>query len=64
MHVVKDFPRDEIDLPLSVIVTPEETIFVKDPFTPPEGIEWKLIGEIDLEEMPILKELKSLKCVK
>ena len=62
--VVKDFPRDEIDLPLSVIVTPEETIFVKDPFTPPEGIEWNLIGEIELEEMPILKELKALTYVK
>ena len=64
LSVVKDFPRDEIDLPLSVIVTPEETIFVKDPFTPPEGIEWNLIGVIELVELPILKELKALKCVK
>ena len=60
LSVVKDFPRDEIDLPLSVVVTPDETIEVSQPFPPPDGIHWDRLSEQDLEDMPILKDLKAL----
>jgi 5-formyltetrahydrofolate cyclo-ligase len=32
ISVVDDFPRDDIDLPLSLVVTPDEIIKVADPF--------------------------------
>ncbi|MBK17816.1 MAG: 5-formyltetrahydrofolate cyclo-ligase [Rhodospirillaceae bacterium] len=60
ISVVDDFPRDEIDLPLSVVVTPDETIEVDEPFPAPDGILWDRLSEEDLDEMPILKDLKNL----
>ncbi len=61
ISVVDDFPRDEIDLPLSLIVTPDETIVVENPYPPPDGIDWSRLTEKDLDEMPVLKDLKVLK---
>jgi 5-formyltetrahydrofolate cyclo-ligase len=60
LSVVDDFPRDEIDLPLSLVITPDETIRVATPFPPPEGIHWDRLSDQDLEDMPILKDLKAL----
>lgn len=61
VSVVEDFPRDEIDLPLSVVVTPDEVIEVTDPFPPPAGIRWDRLSEADLDAMPVLKDLRALK---
>ncbi|MGB0577289.1 MAG: 5-formyltetrahydrofolate cyclo-ligase [Alphaproteobacteria bacterium] len=60
LSVVDDFPRDEIDLPLSFVITPDETIEVAAPFPPPDGIHWGRLSDQDLEDMPILKDLKAL----
>lgn len=60
IQIVADFPRDEIDLPLSVIATPDETITVADPFPAPAGIDWDRLSEKDLDEMPVLKDLRTL----
>ena len=60
LSVVEDFPRETIDLPLSIIVTPDETLEVKKPFSPPEKIDWNQINKKNLEEMPILKDLKAM----
>jgi 5-formyltetrahydrofolate cyclo-ligase len=60
LSVVDDFPRDEIDLPLSLVITPDETIEVAVPFPPPDGIHWDRLSDQDLEDMPILKDLKAL----
>ena len=60
LSVVDDFPRDEIDLPLSVIVTPDETILVENPFPPPDGIHWDRLTDEDLDAMPVLKDLRAL----
>jgi 5-formyltetrahydrofolate cyclo-ligase len=49
------------DLPLSVIVTPEETIRIKSPPPAPNGIAWDRLTEKDFEEMPVLKELRKLR---
>ncbi|MDR4494187.1 MAG: 5-formyltetrahydrofolate cyclo-ligase [Nitrospirales bacterium] len=61
VQILDEFPRDSNDLPLSVIVTPEETIRVRRSSKPPDGIDWTLLTEEDLEAMPVLLELKSLK---
>ena len=60
LQIVGAFPRDPNDLPLSLIVTPDETISVKRPPPPPAGIEWDRLTEADFEEMPILRELRRL----
>jgi len=58
LQVVESLPTDAHDLPLSQIVTPEETIEVTDPPAPPPGIDWDALSETDLEEMPVLRKLK------
>lgn len=59
-QVLEEFPKDSNDLPLSVIVTPEEVIRVRRPPRPPVGINWAKLTEEDLDAMPVLKELRSL----
>jgi 5-formyltetrahydrofolate cyclo-ligase len=61
VQIVADFPRDETDLPLSVIATPDETITVADPFPAPDGIDWHRLSEQDIEKMPVLRDLQALK---
>lgn len=60
VQIVEDFPRDETDLPLSVICTPDETIVVARPMPAPEGISWNRLSERDIDEMPVLKDLRAL----
>lgn len=60
LSVVDDFPRDEIDLPLSFVITPDKTIKVVSPFPPPNGIHWDRLTDQDLEYMPVLKDLMDL----
>lgn len=61
LQIVGAFPREPNDLPLSLIVTPEETIRVKRPHPAPAGIDWDRLSEDDLDEMPILRELQRLR---
>lgn len=58
LQIVDDFPADAHDLPLRVIATPDEILEVTDPPAAPEGIDWDSLSDEDLEEMPVLKELK------
>ena len=60
IQIVDDFPRDEIDLPLSVIVTPDKLINVDNPFPAPEGIAWDRLSEQDIVNMPVLRDLQVL----
>jgi len=60
LSVVNDFPRDEIDLPLSFVITPDQTIKVVPPFPPPNGIHWDRLTDQDLEDMPVLRDLMVL----
>lgn len=57
-QVVEDFPAAGHDLPLRLVVTPERTIEVDEPADPPAGIDWSLLGEEDLDAMPVLRELR------
>ncbi len=45
-------------LPLSLIVTPEQTIEVRAPAPAPAGIRWNLLSQYALEAMPVLRELR------
>jgi len=56
---VASLPTDPHDLPLARIVTPEETIDVADPPAPPSGIDWTALSAANLEEMPVLRELRG-----
>ena len=60
LSIVDDFPRDDIDLPLSLVVTPDETIEIAAPYPSPNGINWDLLDEKGLEDMPVLRNLKML----
>jgi 5-formyltetrahydrofolate cyclo-ligase len=59
LQLVDALPTDPHDLPLSLIVTPDETVEVKDPPDPPGGIDWTAITDEDLDEMPVLEALAA-----
>ena len=59
-QVLERIPRDDNDLPLTEIVTPTQTITIPNPPPPPEKIDWSLLSDEDLEEMPILKDLRPV----
>jgi 5-formyltetrahydrofolate cyclo-ligase len=64
LQVLEGFPTEDHDLPVSIIATPDEMIEVKDPPAAPAGIDWKLLPEEALKEMPVLAELRELKRLK
>ena len=51
---------DPTDQPLSVIATPTQVIGIKCPGAAPAGMDWTRLSAQDLEEMPILAELKRM----
>jgi 5-formyltetrahydrofolate cyclo-ligase len=59
IQVVDDFPRDEHDVPLSLIATPTRIIRIENLLPAPAGIHWDILSEEDLDDMPILTELKQ-----
>jgi hypothetical protein len=58
LQVVASVPRDPTD---HVIATPTHTIRVKRPSAAPMGIDWARLSAEDLQEMPVLEQLKRLK---
>jgi 5-formyltetrahydrofolate cyclo-ligase len=60
LQVVDSVPRGPTDQPLSVIATPTHTIRINRPAAAPTGIDWTRLSAEDLEEMPILAELKRM----
>jgi 5-formyltetrahydrofolate cyclo-ligase len=60
LQILDRFPTEPHDLPVSLIATPDELIEVKRPPAPPTGIDWELLPEAALEEMPVLAELRRL----
>lgn len=60
LQIVGGFPRASNDLPLSLIVTADKTISIARPPPAPVGIEWDRLTEADLDEMPVLRELRRL----
>src|SRR5262249_8741356 len=60
LQVVDSVPRDPTDQPISVITTPIRAIRIKRPSGAPTGINWTRLSAEDLDEMPILAELKRM----
>jgi 5-formyltetrahydrofolate cyclo-ligase len=61
LQVLDGFPTEEHDLPVWLIATPDDVIEVNHPPAAPEGIDWDLLPEEALKEMPVLRELRELK---
>lgn len=57
-QIVPHLRREATDLPLWLIVTPDETHEVKRPARGPDGIDWRRLRAADLEAMPLLAELR------
>jgi 5-formyltetrahydrofolate cyclo-ligase len=57
VQIVDSLPRDPTDLPLALIVTPDEVIRIAELQAAPAGIDWERLSEADLEAMPVLREL-------
>lgn len=58
VQIVAALPLEPNDLPLSLIVTPDEVIRVPDPPPAPAGIDWSRLTPSDLEAMPVLGGLE------
>ncbi|WP_074600584.1 5-formyltetrahydrofolate cyclo-ligase [Sediminibacillus halophilus] len=57
----EDIPRDPFDLTVDWIATEAELIRIHSGYEKPNGIQWELVTEEELEEMPVLKELRERK---
>lgn len=58
LQLVDDLPREANDIPLAAFATPERIYTVKEPPPAPEGIDWDLLSDQDLDDMPVLKALR------
>jgi 5-formyltetrahydrofolate cyclo-ligase len=61
VQIVSGLPQDPTDLPLALIVTPDEVIEVAAPTPAPAAIDWARLSEADLDAMPVLRELARTK---
>jgi hypothetical protein len=61
LQIVACVSRDPTDQSLSMIATPTQAIRIKRTNTAPTGIDWTRLNAEDLNEMPILAELKRMK---
>lgn len=55
-----DIPKDQFDLTVDWIATETELIQTNTPYQKPSGIQWELVTEEEMEEMPVLKEIRKL----
>ncbi|WP_186580458.1 5-formyltetrahydrofolate cyclo-ligase [Aquibacillus kalidii] len=55
-----DIPRDSFDLTVDWIATETELIQTNSTYAKPSGIKWELVTEEELEEMPVLREIRVL----
>ncbi|RMH35481.1 MAG: 5-formyltetrahydrofolate cyclo-ligase [Nitrospirae bacterium] len=59
LQILEEFPRDPFDLPLTFLVTPQETIRVHPPLKGSTGIDWDRLTDEQFEAMPLLRELRG-----
>lgn len=50
----------EYDVPVDIIVTPTDTIFVKTRQKKPSGILWQMLSEKRLKTMQVLQQLREM----
>jgi 5-formyltetrahydrofolate cyclo-ligase len=56
--IEEDLPMTEHDIPLTAIVTPEETIEIKSHLKRPTGICWEILPSEKIDTIPVLKRRK------
>ena len=56
--VTDDIPMTPHDVPVDIVVTPEEIIRTRAAFAKPEGIRWTELSRAQLEAMPALRRLR------
>ncbi len=56
----EDIPRDAYDLTVDWIATEQELIKTNSPYPKPEGIQWDLVTNKELEEMPVLRQVREM----
>jgi 5-formyltetrahydrofolate cyclo-ligase len=61
LQVLGGFPTEAHDLPVKLIAMPDTLIEVGHPAAPPKGIDWDLLPDEALAEMPLLGDLRKLK---
>jgi len=59
LQVVNKLPHEKHDVPLDWILTPEKVVETNTSLEKPSGIDWELLDENNLEEMPVLKKIKN-----
>lgn len=59
LQLVDDVPCEPHDIVLDLITTPEQVIETDTSRSKPGGIDWSLLDEDDLNEMPVLRELNN-----
>ncbi|MBI4522448.1 MAG: 5-formyltetrahydrofolate cyclo-ligase, partial [Deltaproteobacteria bacterium] len=55
----EQIPMTEHDIPLDVIITPEEAIELKSHYRKPEGIYWPILPQEKIDAIPVLKNRKQ-----
>lgn len=58
LQIVENVPMTEHDVPVDVIITPDEVIEVEQRYPKPSGIHWDLLSPESYQQMPILEELR------
>lgn len=59
LQVVDELPADPHDLSLSLVVTPDELVSIDETRSAPDGIDWSVLSDEQIESMPILQTLRS-----
>lgn len=59
LQIVEHFPTEPHDLRLKAIFTPEQTFEIEDGGADPGGVDWSLLGEEDIQSMPVLQKLRN-----
>lgn len=61
LQIVENIPQEEFDVSVDYIVTPRRIIKTARTRARPNGVIWRLITDKMLEEIPVLRELKTLR---
>jgi len=57
-QVIDDFTPDAHDVPLSLVVTPERVVRTETTFDRPAGIDWTVLSDDRIAEIPVLGRLR------